>query len=87
MATIVVETAIDDGAMHAARYAELQGRPVFACKWNSQNKHSTGTRQLIAKGAIPFQPNQLNFVEDLLKDPDKLKSSIIGTSAEQTQLF
>ena len=87
MATIVVETTIDGGAMHTARYAERQDRPVFACQWNSHNKHSAGTRQLIAKGAIPFQPDQLNMVEDLLKDPDKLKSHIIGTSTEQTQLF
>lgn len=87
MATIVVETTIEGGAMHAARYAELQDRPVFACQWNSQNTHSEGTRQLIAKGAIPFQPNQLNIVEDLLIHPDQLKSHIIGTWAEQTELF
>ncbi len=87
MATIVIETAIDNGAMHTARYAERQDRPVFACQWNLQNEHRAGTRQLIAKGAIPFQPNQLDFVENLLKEPDKLKSHIIGTSAEQTQLF
>ncbi len=87
MATIVVETTIDGGAMHTARYAERQDRPVFACQWNLQNEHSAGTRQLIAKGAIPFQPNQLNIVADLLKDPDNLKSHIVGTSAEQTQLF
>ena len=87
IATVVVETTIEGGAMHSARYAERQDRPVFACQWNSQNSGSAGTRQLIAKGAIPFQPNQTNIVEDLLKEPDKLKSHIIGTSAEQTQLF
>lgn len=87
MATIVVETTIDGGAMHTARYAERQDRPVLACQWNSQNKHSAGTRQLIAKGAIPFQPDQTNIVLDLLSHPEQLKSQIIGTSTEQTQLF
>lgn len=87
MATIVVETTIDGGAMHTARYAERQDRPVFACQWNSQNKHSAGTRQLIAKGAIPFQPDQTNTVLDLLSHPEQLKSHIIGTSTEQFQLF
>lgn len=87
MATIVVETTIDGGAMHTARYAERQDRPVLACQWNSQNTHSAGTRQLIAKGAIPFQPDQTNNVLDLLCQPDKLKSQIIGTSQEQFQLF
>ena len=87
MATIVVETTIDGGAMHTARYAERQDRPVLACQWNSQNTHSAGTRQLITKGAIPFQPDQTNTVLDLLSHPEQLKSHIIGTSAEQTQLF
>ncbi len=87
MATIVVETTIDSGAMHTARYAERQDRPVFACQWNSQNEHGAGTRQLIAKGAIPFQPDQLNIVVDLLNHTEKLKSRIIGTSAEQIALF
>ena len=87
IATIVVETTIDGGAMHTARYAERQDRPVFACQWNSQNKHSAGTRQLIAKGAIPFQPDQTNTVLDLLSHPEQLKSHIIGTSTEQFQLF
>ena len=87
MATIVVETTIDGGAMHTARYAERQDRPVLACQWNSQNKHSAGTRQLITKGAIPFQPDQTNIVLDLLSHPEQLKSHIIGTSPEQFQLF
>ena len=87
MATIVVETTIDGGAMHTARYAERQDRPVLACQWNSQNTHRAGTRQLIAKGAIPFQPDQTNIVLDLLSHPDQLKSHIIGTSTEQIPLF
>ena len=87
MATIVVETTKGGGAMHAARYAELQDRPVLACQWNSQYRHSNGTRQLISTGAIPFHPEQVNKVVDLLTNPEQLKAQIIGTSAEQIGLF
>lgn len=87
MATVVIETTKDGGAMHAARYAQLQDRHVFACQWKSQNRQSDGNQQLNAMGAIPFQPNQLDTVVDLLTQPDQLKSHIIGSSVEQIGLF
>lgn len=87
MATVVVETTESGGAMHAARYAELQDRPILACQWNSENQQSDGTRQLIAKGAIPFQPEQVNKVVDLLTNPEQLKAQIIGPSVQQIGLF
>lgn len=86
-AAVVVETTKEGGAMHAARYAELQDRPVFACQWKPQNQGDDGTRQLITKGAIPFQPEQVNKVIDLLTNPDQLRAQIIGTSVEQIGLF
>jgi predicted Rossmann fold nucleotide-binding protein DprA/Smf involved in DNA uptake len=43
----VVETSVDGGAMHAARFALQQGRPVYAVENNA-----TGNQALIAGGAI-----------------------------------
>lgn len=86
-ATIVVETSIDGGAMHAARYAQLQDRPVFACQWSAGNHKSDGTRQLIRKGAIPFSPNLLGDVVEMLADPERLQAQNGGNTAKQMDLF
>ncbi|MDE0085704.1 MAG: DNA-processing protein DprA [Candidatus Poribacteria bacterium] len=86
-ATVVVETSKEGGAMHTARYAQLQDRPVFACQWNSYNQHNEGTRQLIRSGALPFLSDQLDTVVDILTHPDRLQNHIIGTSIEQMTLF
>ncbi len=86
-ATVVVETSKEGGAMHTARYAQLQDRPVFACQWNSHNQHSDGTRQLIRNGALPFLPDQLDTVIDILTHPERLQNHVIGTSIEQMTLF
>ncbi len=57
-ALIVVETSVDGGAMHAARFASQQGRPVFAVE-----SQASGNRTLIDTGAsmIPMNLNQLPF--------------------------
>ncbi len=86
-ATIVVETSIEGGAMHTARYAQLQDRPVFAGQWSATNHKSDGTRQLIRKGAIPFSPNQLSDVVEMLTDPKRIQAQNVGTSAKQMELF
>lgn len=44
---LVIETAVDGGAMHAARFAKLQGRKLFAV-----NNDATGNRALIDGGAF-----------------------------------
>ena len=87
MATVVVETPKDGGAMHTARYAELQDRPVFACQWGTQNEKSDGTRHLINKGAFSFLPDQLEKVVDMLEQPENLQNHTLGSSAEQIELF
>lgn len=87
MATVVVETSKEGGAMHTARYAELQDRAVFSCQWGSDNEQSNGTHQLIKAGAIPFLPDQLDTVVDMLKNPESLQKENIGSGAEQIMLF
>jgi DNA processing protein len=51
-AVIVVETSVDGGAMHAARFAFDQGRRVYAV-----DNHASGNRDLIARGAVPVPPD------------------------------
>lgn len=46
-ALIVVQTEIDGGAMHAVRFAKIQGKPIYAV-----DNAASGNRQLIAEGAI-----------------------------------
>ncbi len=87
MATVVVETSKDSGAMHTARYAELQDRPVFACQWGTENQQSDGTRHLINKGAFSFLPDKLDRVVDMLTHPENLQNHVHQTSAEQIDLF
>lgn len=87
MATVVVETPKDGGAMHTARYAELQDRPVFACNWRTENQKSDGTRHLINKGAFSFLPDQLDKVVDMLEHPENLQNHSEQTTAEQIELF
>ncbi len=47
-AVIVVETGVDGGAMHAARFALAQGRRIYTV-----DNAASGNRDLIARGAIP----------------------------------
>jgi DNA processing protein len=49
---IVVETEIDGGAMHAARFAKLQGRKVYVVE-----NDASGNRALLADGAVPISPD------------------------------
>jgi DNA processing protein len=51
-AVIIVETAVDGGAMHAARFARAQGRTVYAV-----DNQAGGNRALIEGGAIPLRPD------------------------------
>jgi DNA processing protein len=51
-AVIIVETAVDGGAMHAARFARAQGRTVYAI-----DTQASGNRALIDGGAIPLRPD------------------------------
>ncbi|HLV35888.1 MAG TPA: DNA-processing protein DprA [Spirillospora sp.] len=63
-ALIVVETDIDGGAMHAARFAQRQGRPVFTF-----DLKAGGNRALLANGARKLEPDlkTLDFIGDALE--------------------
>jgi len=55
---IVVETAVDGGAMYAARFATQQGRPVYTVE-----SEASGNQALIASGATTLSKDfgQLPF--------------------------
>ncbi len=55
-AVIVVETAVDGGAMHAARRATDQGRRVYTL-----DLPASGNRALLDSGAIPITPDLVGF--------------------------
>jgi len=50
-ATIVVEARADGGAVHTAKLARREGRPVLVVKWPTDHS-STGNRQLISEGLL-----------------------------------
>ncbi|HUN06351.1 MAG TPA: DNA-processing protein DprA [Aggregatilineales bacterium] len=49
---IVVETSVDGGAMHAARFARAQGKPIY-----TYASAATGNTALLADGALPLPEN------------------------------
>lgn len=53
---IVIETAVDGGAMHAARFAKAQGRTVYAI-----DCPASGNQALIAAGATSIAPDLSNL--------------------------
>lgn len=55
-AVVVVETEADGGAMHAARFARQQGRPVYAL-----DVSASGNRALLDDGALPLAPDLHNL--------------------------
>ena len=58
---IVVETDADGGAMHAARFAQRQGRPVFTF-----DLKASGNRELLENGAHMLH-TQLDNLDLILK--------------------
>ena len=88
IATIIVESEENGGAIRTAAFALEQGRLVFACNWNDRSRLSEGPRQLIQRGAYPISPNQLDKVVDVLSDPNHLeKIQSAHLTGEQMNLF
>lgn len=59
-ATLVVEADMISGAMHTARFADAQGRALFAIPGKVGEKMSEGTLSLISEGArVALEPNDI----------------------------
>ena len=71
MATIVVESSKNGGAMRTAKLALEHGRFLFACDWQRTHPLSEGPRQLIKQGAHPISPDRLEAVVDWLLNPTR----------------
>ncbi len=87
LATIVVETHKTGGAMHTARYASRQGRPVFACRWETPHELTEGARELMNSGAHSFSPSEAANVVESLMHPGLLEKQNAGPAIEQMALF
>ena len=88
IATIVVESNENGGAIRTAGFALEQGRLVFACNWAGRSRLSEGPRKLIQQGAYPISPDRLDKVVDVLSDPNRLeKIQSAHLTGEQMNLF
>ena len=92
VATIVVESEENGGAIRTAQFAREQGRLVFACRWQNRHRLSEGPHYLIQQqGALPISLpislDALDKVVEILKDPDSLRSRSTEASVEQMELF
>lgn len=72
-ATIVVEARENSGTMHTARFAQDQGKPLFACQWEKDIGRE-GTRTLVSDGAFSFAPDGIDKVVTVLQDPEQFKT-------------
>ena len=72
-ATIVIEAREKSGTLHTARFAQDQGRPLFACRWE-KDRGREGTRALVREGAFPFAPDGVDRVVEVLQHPEQFET-------------
>ena len=70
LATIVIEARKKSGTLHTARFAQGQGKPLFACRWE-EDRGREGTRALVREGAFPFAPDGIDKVVEVLQHPEQ----------------
>ena len=88
IATIVVESEENGGAIRTAAFALEQERLVFAYNWNHHSRLSEGPRKLIRQGGYPISPDQIDKIVDVLSDPNHLeKIQAAHLTGEQMDLF
>ncbi|MCZ6676093.1 MAG: DNA-processing protein DprA [Candidatus Poribacteria bacterium] len=88
MATIVVESGENGGAIRTARFAFEQDRLVLACDWGKRHPLSEGPHRLIQQGAYPISPDRLADAVDILLNPGSLKKvQPTHLTGEQMNLF
>ena len=73
-ALLVVEAGENSGALITARYAVLQGKPLFAVPGDITSGRSKGTNRLIADGALPALDSEgiLSYFRFLYRDAVRL---------------
>ena len=71
-ATIVIEAREKSGTLHTARFAQGQGKQLFACRW-AEDRGREGTRALVRDGAFPFAPDGIDKVVEVLQYPEQFE--------------
>lgn len=69
LATIVIEAKEKGGTMRTARFAQGQGKPLFACLWEEDSGRE-GTQALVRDGAFPFASDGVDKVVEALQAPE-----------------
>ena len=83
LGTVIVETAINGGAMHTAAYALDQGREVFAVPGNINFRNSEGCNALIKRGEAKLIQNAQDILDEL---PVKLNKALQEKRKPDVQL-
>lgn len=65
LATIVIEAKEKGGTMRTARFAQRQGKPLFACQWEDDSGRE-GTHALVRDGAFSLAPDRIDKVMEVL---------------------
>lgn len=88
VATIVMESAVNDGSMRTAKFALEQGRFICAYDWQSNGKLKEGTQELIKHGAYPISAECFDvFIQALMRPKADEKFRKVNLDGEQMDLF
>lgn len=88
MATIVMESAMNDGSMRTAKFALEQGRFICAYDWQSNGKLKEGTQELVKHGAYPISAECFDtFIQALMKPETDEKFRKVDLDGVQMDLF
>jgi len=82
LGVLVIEAAAASGALITARYANDQGKTVFAVPGNITSRKSAGTNRLVRDGAVPVQSAEdilgelAPVLKGFIRSKDKLKIEV-----------
>ena len=88
IATIMMETTIDDDSMRTAKFALEQGRFIYVYDWQSNGKSNEGAQELFKHGAYPISAEYFGACIQMLMGTEasgKLRN--VGLDGEQMNLF